>query len=96
MARNPLEAKTVAENCLKWGTGGINIDESRVGTEQTITRGRSSGGTYDIGINKLELAGQKILKEIGIEFQEQVLMFNKFLVDVLIPSKNIIIQRIVR
>lgn len=44
------------------------------------------------GLNKLELAGQKILKEIGIEFQEQVLMFNKFLVDVLIPSKNIIIQ----
>ena len=30
MARKPLEAKTVAENCLKWGTGGINIDESRV------------------------------------------------------------------
>lgn len=44
------------------------------------------------GLNKLELAGQKILKEIGVEFQEQVLMFNKFLVDVLIPSKNIIIQ----
>lgn len=30
MARKPLEQKTVAENCLKWGTGGINIDESRV------------------------------------------------------------------
>lgn len=31
MARKPLEkALTVAENCLKWGTGGINIDESRV------------------------------------------------------------------
>jgi very-short-patch-repair endonuclease/endogenous inhibitor of DNA gyrase (YacG/DUF329 family) len=44
------------------------------------------------GLNKLELAGQKILKEIGVEFQEQVLMFNKFLVDALIPSKNIIIQ----
>lgn len=44
------------------------------------------------GLNKLELAGQKILEEIGVEFQEQVLMFNKFLVDVLIPSKNIIIQ----
>ena len=54
MARKPLEAKTVAENCLKWGTGGINIDESRVGTEQTITRGRSSGGTYDIGLNNPE------------------------------------------
>lgn len=32
MARKPLAEKTVAENCLKWGTGGINIDESRVGT----------------------------------------------------------------
>jgi len=51
MARKPLAEKTVAENVLKYGTGGINIDESRVGTEQTITRGRSSGGTYDIGLN---------------------------------------------
>ena len=31
MARKPLSEKTVAENCLKWGTGGINIDKSRVG-----------------------------------------------------------------
>ena len=38
MARKPLSEKTVAENCLKWGTGGINIDESRVGTE--------GGGTH--------------------------------------------------
>lgn len=30
MARKPLAEKTVAENCLKWGVGGINIDESRV------------------------------------------------------------------
>jgi DNA modification methylase len=30
MARKPLAEKTVAENVLKWGTGGINIDESRV------------------------------------------------------------------
>lgn len=30
MSRKPLSEKTVAENCLKWGTGGINIDESRV------------------------------------------------------------------
>jgi hypothetical protein len=31
----PLSEKTVAENVLKYGTGGINIDESRVGTEDT-------------------------------------------------------------
>ena len=30
MARKPLAEKTVAENCVKWGTGGMNIDESRV------------------------------------------------------------------
>jgi hypothetical protein len=31
VARKPLSEKTVAENCLKWGTGGINIDGCRVG-----------------------------------------------------------------
>lgn len=30
MARKPLAEKTVAENVLKYGTGGVNIDESRV------------------------------------------------------------------
>lgn len=35
MARKPLGEKTVAENCLKWGTGGINIDECRVKFEDT-------------------------------------------------------------
>lgn len=44
------------------------------------------------GLNRLELTGRKILQNIGIDFQEQVLMFNKFLVDVLISSKNLIIQ----
>ena len=44
MARKPLGEKTVAENCLKWGTGGINIDESRIGTEEMKARpsGKSS------------------------------------------------------
>ena len=30
MARKPLSEKNIAENVLKWGTGGINIDGSRV------------------------------------------------------------------
>lgn len=38
VARKPLAEKTVAENCLKLGTGGINIDISRVGIE--------GGGTH--------------------------------------------------
>jgi len=44
------------------------------------------------GLNKLELKGREILKYLGLEFNEQVLMFNKFLVDVLLKDKKIIIQ----
>jgi hypothetical protein len=29
LCRKPLSEKTVAENVLKWGTGGINIDGCR-------------------------------------------------------------------
>jgi DNA modification methylase len=35
MARKPLSEKTVVDNVLEWGTGGINIDESRIGVEPT-------------------------------------------------------------
>jgi DNA modification methylase len=41
MARKPLAEKTVAQNVLKYGTGGINIDESRVGTEDNTGRKNS-------------------------------------------------------
>ena len=34
MARKPLDEKTVAENVLEWGTGSINIDDSRIGTDE--------------------------------------------------------------
>ena len=40
LARKPLSEKTVAANVLKWGTGGINVDGCRVGTE-TITQTRT-------------------------------------------------------
>jgi len=33
MARKPLSEKTIAKNVLKWGTGGINVDGCRVGSE---------------------------------------------------------------
>lgn len=44
------------------------------------------------GLNKLELIGRAILKECDVDFMEQVLIADKFLVDVLIPSHNIVIQ----
>ncbi len=48
MARKPLAEKTVAENCLKWGTGGINIDGCRVGTGTgKVVERKSSYGSDD-------------------------------------------------
>lgn len=41
LARKPLErGLTVAENVLKWGCGAINVDASRIGTEQ-VEKGRA-------------------------------------------------------
>jgi len=37
LCRKPLSEKTIAKNVLKWGTGGINIDGCRVGTETIKT-----------------------------------------------------------
>jgi site-specific DNA-methyltransferase (adenine-specific) len=33
LVRKPIEEKTIAENVLKHGTGGINIDDCRIGTD---------------------------------------------------------------
>ena len=56
LARKPLSEKTVAKNVLKWGTGGINIDECRVGTfggtEKIDTENcTESLGKYGNGLN---------------------------------------------
>lgn len=52
LARKPLSEKTVAANVLKWGTGAINIDGCRVGTEER---------TYDLkggeNLNKIAREG---------------------------------------
>ena len=37
LARKPISEKTIAENILKWGTGGLNIDACRIPTSETIT-----------------------------------------------------------
>ena len=41
VARKPLSEKTVADNVLKWGTGGLNIDGCRIPTEDNL-----DGGAY--------------------------------------------------
>ena len=39
LCRKPLSEKTIAANVLKWGTGGINIDGCRVGTDDKLSFG---------------------------------------------------------
>jgi len=39
VARKPLSEKSVADNVLKWGTGGINIDASRIETSEEDLKG---------------------------------------------------------
>jgi len=36
LARKPLSESTIAQNVLRWGTGGINIDRCRVRTEEKL------------------------------------------------------------
>jgi site-specific DNA-methyltransferase (adenine-specific) len=57
LARKPLIG-TVAENVLEHGTGALNIDGCRVGTDENLNGGRYSddkkgddGNTYGSGIN---------------------------------------------
>jgi len=38
VARKPVQG-TVADNVLKWGTGGINVDGCRVGTDEIVSCG---------------------------------------------------------
>src|SRR5690606_38007619 len=39
LARKPLSEKTVAENVLKWGTGGLNIEGCRIPTDDNLNGG---------------------------------------------------------
>lgn len=55
LARKPLSEKSVAENVLKWGTGGINVDGCRVGSESmSYIRNEKDKGVIGFGMNKYE------------------------------------------
>jgi hypothetical protein len=60
LCRKPLSESTVAKNVLKWGTGGINIDGCRVGTDDDL-----SGGTYGGVFSATRDKGGNLCKAIG-------------------------------
>jgi site-specific DNA-methyltransferase (adenine-specific) len=51
MARKPLSEKTVASNVLKYGTGGINIDDSRVEGQVPVRSDFGKESNSIFGIN---------------------------------------------
>ena len=65
VARKPLDG-TVAKNCLKYGVGGINIDECRVGNETiySLTKDLSAthGNNWGAG-TPTPLTGEKVAHE---------------------------------
>lgn len=54
VARKPISEKTIAENVLKWGTGAINIDESRIGYKDDKPKGMSNERTNEDSIWKTD------------------------------------------
>ena len=48
LARAPLSERTIAANVQRWGTGGINIDASRIGTTRDVPGGMSTRKTASI------------------------------------------------
>jgi len=51
VARKPLSEKTVAANILRWGTGALNIDKSRIETIDDVTNhARSTEASISKGI----------------------------------------------
>jgi len=66
LARKPISERNIAQNVLKWGTGGLNIDGCRIpcrdGKPKFINLGRESVICYGDG-----LAGSKRTGEITFE-----------------------------
>jgi len=60
MGRKPLDG-TVAENTLRWGVGGLNIDSSRIGSEnRTISGMKSLGVMHDDEWKPQDLAPKEV------------------------------------
>jgi DNA modification methylase len=79
MARKPLSEKTVAENVLKYGTGGINVDGSRVGTNEKLSvkahdipngQFHYSFGATDWEVNKLGRFPANLIHDNSEEVRE--------------------------
>ena len=73
MARKPLTGKTVGNNVLEWGTGGINIDDSRIPTNDNLGGGSTNGSVLDIeGFDRPWMHDEEKMKEFGEKMKQKV------------------------
>jgi site-specific DNA-methyltransferase (adenine-specific) len=54
LARKPLSEKTIAENVIKWGTGGLNIDDCRIEYKDDKPKGMSNERTNEDSVWKTD------------------------------------------
>lgn len=76
-ARKPLGEKTVAQNVLKYGTGGLNIDDCRVSVDNEklgggmVSRGHPSGQIHE-GWNRPWMQDEENTSKKKLESAERV------------------------
>lgn len=73
MARKPISEPTVADNVLKYGTGGINIDGCRIETDDNLGGGATNGSVLDIdGFDRPWMHNDEKMKEFQQKMQDKV------------------------
>lgn len=51
LARKPISEKTILDNVIKWGTGGLNIDGSRIGTDNIPSPQHNRRSFEEVGLD---------------------------------------------
>lgn len=82
LARKPLEkGLSIAENVLKWGTGGINIDGCRIGVENRVYKGSgiqpnkiNNHQKGDTGIGMMDGSGKDLEFNVNGRFPANLIM----------------------
>jgi site-specific DNA-methyltransferase (adenine-specific) len=65
VARKPLSEKTIAENVLKHGTGGINIDGCRIGNDKITSHNNIYEGRFPANLIFDETAAELLDEQSG-------------------------------
>lgn len=73
LAMKPLSEKNFAENVMKWGTGGLNIDGCRIGSEKRTYTGACSSNNF-IGGGLDDERGKDLIFEVEGRFPANLII----------------------